>query len=475
MNIKDIIYAQLEGGGGGEPVVLQEKTVTPTTQQQVVEADDGYTALSQVTVEGVTTASGYSITTIVVNGTYTGSNGTAGSPTVAYVTITPASSYVLPVNVSVSNASYTYDNTTGVIEITQATGNVTINATCASVYSITTNISNGTCSGDVSINSDTTAIIYVTADIGYVLPDTISVIGADYTYNASAGSITISNATMDVSILIDCVVGKNPYVVFISDKSTVWLDTGSHSKSWDGILEYSLDGESWVVWEGTSIDTQSSTVYLRGTNNTYLTGGSNYSGSYFLNIREYLGGLYSLRIIGDIEMLLDYNTAMAGNHPVQAINCCRGLFYVGSGSQSSLYDASGLVISYASAQSAMRSMFMGQSQLVYGPRITAPDTGATMIDTFRTMFNGCTRLTTLNKLYILHYGLDCCNSMYYGCSSIKLSTTQHDEYQNEYRIPIEGDGSISYSSLDGMLAGTGGSFTGTPTINTVYYTSNRLV
>ena len=65
--------------------------------------------------------------------------------------------------------------------------------------------------------------------------------------------------------------------------------------------------------------------------------------------------------------------------------------------------------------------------------------------------------------------------MFYGCRLIKLSTTQTGEYQTPYRIPKSGTGTTATGALTEMFANTGGTFTGTPSINTTYYTSNTVV
>lgn len=59
--------------------------------------------------------------------------------------------------------------------------------------------------------------------------------------------------------------------------------------------------------------------------------------------------------------------------------------------------------------------------------------------------------------------------MFYGCTSIEFSKTQDDEYTQEYRIPTSGTGSTATNALSSMFASTGGTFTGTPSINTTYY------
>ena len=65
--------------------------------------------------------------------------------------------------------------------------------------------------------------------------------------------------------------------------------------------------------------------------------------------------------------------------------------------------------------------------------------------------------------------------MFKGCTKIKLSRSQTGEYPTEYRIPTSGTGTIALDALTEMFMDTGGTFTGTPNINTTYYTSNTVV
>jgi hypothetical protein len=67
--------------------------------------------------------------------------------------------------------------------------------------------------------------------------------------------------------------------------------------------------------------------------------------------------------------------------------------------------------------------------------------------------------------------------MFYGCIKIKLSTTASGTYTKSYRIPKSGTGTTASSALNNMFANTGGTFKGTPEINTTYYLdeSNTIV
>lgn len=89
---------------------------------------------------------------------------------------------------------------------------------------------------------------------------------------------------------------------------------------------------------------------------------------------------------------------------------------------------------------------------------------------YRYMFQGCTSLKDLPDLPDPTLSNYCYNGMFYGCSSIKLSTAQTGEYQKPYRIPSgTATGTSATAALTNMFTDTGGTFTGTPVINTTYY------
>ena len=91
------------------------------------------------------------------------------------------------------------------------------------------------------------------------------------------------------------------------------------------------------------------------------------------------------------------------------------------------------------------------------------------------MFYGCTSLMQATKLPATSLASFCYYNMFYGCTKIKLSKTQSDECPYEYRIPTSGTGTTATSALGYMFKNTGGTFTGTPSINTTYYTANEVV
>lgn len=108
--------------------------------------------------------------------------------------------------------------------------------------------------------------------------------------------------------------------------------------------------------------------------------------------------------------------------------------------------------------------------------ISAPELPATTLASscYSNMFYGC-GITTLPLLPATTLATNCYSNMFEECLDIKLSTTQTGNYQTPYRIPTAGNGSTADYALDGMFYSTGGTFTGTPSINTTYYTSNTVV
>ena len=84
------------------------------------------------------------------------------------------------------------------------------------------------------------------------------------------------------------------------------------------------------------------------------------------------------------------------------------------------------------------------------------------------MFRDCTSLTTAPALPATTLARSCYNYMFNGCTSLKLSSTQTEEYTVAYRIPANGTGT-TLNAMTNMFSNTGGTFTGTPDINTTYY------
>ena len=113
------------------------------------------------------------------------------------------------------------------------------------------------------------------------------------------------------------------------------------------------------------------------------------------------------------------------------------------------------------------SMFYGCTALTTAPALPATTLATRCYDG---MFQGCTALTTAPALPATTLANYCYTYMFYGCTNLKVSATQTDIYQYEWRIPTEGTISSTRSGWNTtMLSDTGGTFTGNPAINTTYY------
>ena len=184
-------------------------------------------------------------------------------------------------------------------------------------------------------------------------------------------------------------------------------------KNWDGKLEYT-NGSGWQTWDGSEI-----TSGKNGSNYCiYLrgTGNSKITGVIYSSVKWSIIGT-NIACNGDIDLLLDYSTVKGGNRPVMADSCYSCMFY------------------------------------------------------------GCTSLTAAPSLPATTLADRCYFNMFRDCTKIKLSTTASGTYTKAYRIPKSGTGTTASSALSNMFANTGGTFTGTPEINTTYYLdeSNTIV
>ena len=114
-------------------------------------------------------------------------------------------------------------------------------------------------------------------------------------------------------------------------------------------------------------------------------------------------------------------------------------------------------------------MFQGCTNLTQAPTLPATTLG---VACYYGMFSNCTSLTQAPTLPATTLANSCYQVMFQGCTSLKLSSIKTGEYTQEYRIPTASTGTTATNALTDMLTSTGGTFTGTPEINTTYYLSN---
>lgn len=96
-----------------------------------------------------------------------------------------------------------YDVTNdSIITINEPIGDTPDVPVVPTVYNITNNLTNCTASGASTITKNGTATINISANNGYELPDVITVSGANYTWDKSTGTITLSNPTDNVIITV---------------------------------------------------------------------------------------------------------------------------------------------------------------------------------------------------------------------------------------------------------------------------------
>lgn len=314
--------------------------------------------------------------------------------------------------------------------------------------------------GDGAITATSSDPTKVTASVSgdtvtLTLNDTTTEATVDITVTVAAGTNYLAYTATDVVCEAEIVLIPQGYIVFDSADGTSVTVGKNNGKTWDGTVEYSTDGETWSEWNGTDTITGLS-VYLRGSNNTVITG--NVGRSLVLNGTN-------IYCNGNINALLDYTSAEQGIDPTMRTGCFRELFK----DCTSLISAP-LLPSQSLNEYCYVAMFQNCTSLIKPPAL--PATILRQI-CYTLMFSGCTSLIALPALPALQLLSDCYANMFSGCSSIKLSTAQSEEYSNEYRVPMQGEG--SGSGMTGMFGNTGGSFVGTPTINTTYYTSNEIV
>lgn len=122
------------------------------------------------------------------------------------------------------------------------------------------------------------------------------------------------------------------------------------------------------------------------------------------------------------------------------------------------------------AEECYGSMFAGSS-LKASPALPATTLAK---ECYRSMFSSCTQLKSIPALPATTLAEECYRGMF-SHSGPKFATASSSTYPNAYRIPTTGTGTTATDALTDMFSFTGGSFEGTPSINTTYYTDATIV
>lgn len=289
-------------------------------------------------------------------------------------------------------------------------------------YTITTNIINGSSSGDTEISQTGTATIIITSDSDYDLPANINDItvtnATKDSYDSTTGYLTINNPTGNVVISATCPPSSptiNPYLTF-SSPSTFTIATANSTKNWDGTLYYSTDTENWSIWNGITTINSSSTgdvkyLYIRGSGNHVVTGLGN-------NKHWTVAGT-SVNIEGNIETLLDYQDVENDLHPTLGNYGLRRWMM----NNTSIANCSNLILTPENIPIVgYATMFSGCTNLTNAPQIKCKylnEQGCA------SMFYNCTSLLEAPDLSsILTVGVNSCSYMFYNCNHMVTGPTE---------------------------------------------------
>lgn len=472
------------------------------------------------------------VMTYFISTNLTGVTGSSSNPVTIFddgtvkLTFTANDGYTLPDTIEVAGAAYSWNKSTGKLTLSNPTEDVTISIAAEKiVYTITTNLVGAT---EASSNPTTIVVgvptsLSFTANDGYELPDAVTVKGAAYTWDPDLGLLSLFNPTGNVTAEIEGIVIDN-CIMFLGDEGD--FKVTATSAEWDGSIEYSTDKSTWINWDGTAVSSSNSKLYMRGSGNStfYTSNGmrlvlSAKAGCYgnLNTLLDYRKPSISLTATGCFQSMFENCTNLTHAPELPATTLypsCYQQMFLGC---TSLTQAPELPATELSSYCYYK-MFFGCASLTQAPELPAttlknfcyqdmfhgcisltqaPELPATTLTAFCycQMFYGCTGLaqapelpakTLASQCYSeMFYGCagltkapdlpatslkgGCYQSMFYGCTGIKLSVTQTGDYQTAYRIPTSGTTTAETNALTYMFGLTGGTFTGTPTINTIYY------
>ena len=352
-------------------------------------------------------------------------------------------------------------------------------------------------------------------------------------YDFTAGGADYEATVSDADTIATLKAAPPVSAAYLTFSSADTFTITPSAVSWNGALFYSTNTTDWIAFDRDGADAALDDgsgeyrLYICGTNNTCITG-TKEAESWTITAAD---GMVTCS--GDIETLLDYTVVLAGGHPpmadwcfanlfrdckalnsapdLPATNLTTGCYYYMFGGCTALTNAPALPATTLAekccqymfsgctgltnapalpamtlAKSCYSLMFNGCSGLTQAPVLpaetlaygcyqfmfsgctgltNAPALQATTLANYcyASMFNGCTGLTRLPELPATQLANYCYQSMFNGCTGITL---YEDGTDPTWGIP---DAQTATGWNSGMLANTGGDFTGNPEIGKKYY------
>ena len=283
-----------------------------------------------------------------------------------------------------------------------------------------------------TITSPNQTTATISRDDVHIFPNMVSIRNSDEFRITLYEWITMSDMNMYIWYTIPPV--SNPWLCFTAKTggSTIELD-----KIWNPTivtLETSTDWETWTTytfWTPITLSNIWDKIYWRNTSN--VTTGFSTSTSAYYNF--YMA--WGIDASWDVTSLINKKCT----DTITTANCFSRLF-------ESCY-----------------------------PLRTPPELPATILASYCyfNMFRSCTWLRTLPQLPATTLANYCYSNMFYGCTSIELSEDQLWLYQTPYRIPTSWTAIGDYNSTNGMFNNTWWTFTGSPILGRIYYTSNTVI
>ena len=276
-------------------------------------------------------------------------------------------------------------------------------------------------------------------------PGMYDLVGEQFYTNAGTGSFVVGNVVgpyeskllrSNITPLID-----NYSIRFVSTSTTdksFSLYVLGNSKTWNGIVEVSFDGNTWMEWDPSVVNSISSgengIIYVRGVNNTYITGSNSTStGPWRFTLSDTNS---KIECYGNIENLLDYQTVALGNHPTIGVSAFDRLFFLNNylsvapdlGSTTlnnycyrAMFEGSGIDVAPELpatnlAQGCYTNMFRN-TKITTAPALPATTLASYCYDS---MFYNCSYLVNAPELPALNLSGFCYGSMFKGCTALVI-------------------------------------------------------